>query len=218
MVENSVLRANARKQLGGNIFAQTWLFMLLAILVVNAIEGLSLATAIGYLLVGGPLTYGLYRMQVNVVTGKKPDFADLFTGFTENFGTSCILYILETIFIVLWSMLFFIPGVIKSYSYAMSKFIAQDNKEKDWSTCHRESIEMMKGHKWQLFVLDLSFIGWYLLGALCFGVGTLFVLPYHFQARANFYMALKAELGDSAATENTTENTTENAAENADVL
>ena len=48
----------------------------------------------------------------------------------------------------------------------------------------------MDGHKWQLFCLDLSFIGWYLLGALCFGIGTLFVEPYHQVARANFYAEL----------------------------
>ena len=51
----------------------------------------------------------------------------------------------------------------------------------------------MDGHKWQLFCLDLSFIGWYFVGALCLGLGTLFVVPYHEMARANFYEALKAE-------------------------
>lgn len=198
MVANSVLRENARKQLGGNIFAQSWLFMLLAVLIVSAIEGLLSFTAIGTLIVAGPLTFGLYRMQINVVKGQKPEFTDLFTGFTENFGTSCILYIVEGIFVALWSLLFFIPGVIKTYSYAMSQFIAQDNREKDWSTCHRESMALMNGHKMQLFLLDLSFIGWYLLGSLCFGVGILFVVPYHQQARANFYMALIAEHGGSA--------------------
>lgn len=199
MVANSVLRANARKQLGGNIFAQSWLFMLLAVLLVGAIQGVASITAIGAIIIAGPLAFGLCRMQVNVVMGKKPEFSDLFTGFSENFGTSCILFILEGIFLALWSLLFIVPGIIKSYSYAMSQFIAQDDKEKDWSTCHNESIEMMKGHKWQLFVLDLSFIGWYLLGSLCLGIGTLFVTPYHYQARANFYMALKAEFGGSAA-------------------
>ena len=198
MVENRVLRENARKQLGGNIFAQSWLFMLLAMLIVSAIEGLLSFTAIGVLIVAGPLTFGLYRMQVNVVMGKKPEFSDLFTGFTENFGTSCVLYIVETIFTFLWSLLFVIPGIVKSYSYAMSQFIAQDNKEKDWNTCHKESIELMNGHKMDLFLLDLSFIGWYLLGSLCFGIGVLFVLPYHYQARANFYMALVAERGGAA--------------------
>ena len=198
MVANSVLRENARKQLGGNIIGQSWLLMHLAMLIVSAIEGLLSFTAIGVLIVAGPLTFGLYRMQVNVVRGKKPEFSDLFTGFTENFGTSCVLYIVETIFTFLWSLLFVIPGIVKSYSYAMSQFIAQDNKEKDWNTCHKESIELMNGHKMDLFLLDLSFIGWYILGSLCFGIGVLFVMPYHYQARANFYMALIAERGGAA--------------------
>ena len=56
-----------------------------------------------------------------------------------------------------------------------------------------ESRRMMDGYKWQLFCLDLSFIGWYLLGSLCFGIGVFFVTPYHEQARANFYLARCAE-------------------------
>ena len=60
------------------------------------------------------------------------------------------------------------------------------------SDCITESRRMMDGYKWQLFCLDLRFVGWYLLGALCFGVGILFVFPYHMVARANFYDALKA--------------------------
>ena len=59
--------------------------------------------------------------------------------------------------------------------------------------CITQSREMMNGYKWKLFCLDFSFIGWYLLGALCLGVGTIFVVPYHQMARTNFYLALKSE-------------------------
>ena len=61
----------------------------------------------------------------------------------------------------------------------------------------------MKGYKGKLFCLDLSFIGWYILGALCLGVGVLFVMPYHETARANFYEALKASLSVETTSGNT---------------
>ena len=61
---------------------------------------------------------------------------------------------------------------------------------------------MMKGYKWKLFCLDLSFIGWYFVGALCFGVGALFVYPYHYMARTNFYLDIKGGESEFADTFN----------------
>ena len=92
-------------------------------------------------------------------------------------------------------MLFIIPGIIKSYSYALTYYLQQEPEN-----IHREPVDLitqsrewMDGYKWKLFCLDLSFIGWYLLGILCLGVGVLFVTPYHQMARANFYLNLRAE-------------------------
>ena len=93
-------------------------------------------------------------------------------------------------------MLFIIPGIVKSYSYSMSYYLQQEDKSKDWKACLDESRSRMDGHKGQLFLLDLSFIGWYIVGLLCLGVGTLFVVPYHDMARTNFFMALQAEQDD----------------------
>ena len=72
----------------------------------------------------------------------------------------------------------------------MAPYIMQDSIDKDWEECINESKQLMDGHKWQAFCLDMSFIGWYLLGALAFGVGTFFVVSYHQTARANFSLAL----------------------------
>jgi sugar phosphate permease len=91
-----------------------------------------------------------------------------------------------------WRMSFIIPGIIKSYSYAMSFYIKHDHPEYDWKQCIDESRRMMDGHKWQLFCLDFSFIGWNLLGFLCCGIGLLWVAPYEMASRANFYENLKA--------------------------
>ncbi len=190
MVENHVLRTNARTQLGGNIFANVWL-MVLAVCIVNSAI-LNFAGTVSIILVG-PMAYGLTRVTTQLVCGKtKIDIADLFKGFTEDFTNTLLLGLLQAVFTALWSLLFIIPGIIKSYSYAMASYIQQDQPNKDWKFCLNESISWMEGHKWQLFCLDLSFIGWYIVGALCLGIGVLFVEPYHQVARANFYEALKA--------------------------
>lgn len=192
MVTNYELRKNARAQLGGNIFANQWLMMLLVCIIVSAINGVASSVVIGALLVTGPLSYGLARVTTDRVRGKNVEIGDLFKGFTDNFGQSCLLGVMIYVFTFLWSLLFIIPGIVKAYSYSMAYYIQQADPSKDWREALNESKAMMKGHKGQLFCLDLSFIGWYLLGTLCCCVGVLFVTPYHETARANFYMALKA--------------------------
>ena len=195
MNENSILRKNAREQLGGNIFAKPWLMLLLVSLVYSAIVGAvsGITFGIAAIVVTGPLLFGLCRVCVNLIKGKQDiDIGEIFVGFKENFTQSFLLYLLTSIFTFLWSLLFIIPGIVKMYAYAMAPYILQDDPTKDWKQCLDESQEMMKGNKWQLFCLDFSFIGWMLLGALCCGVGVLFVYPYQLAARANFYMALKA--------------------------
>lgn len=192
-MQNSELRAKARQQLGGNIFATMWLTMLLVNLVCDLILGAVSFTAIGTIILMGPLEYALCRITLKVVrTGEKVDFNDLLAGFREDFAATVLLGFLKALFTFLWSLLFIIPGIIKSYSYSMSAYIQQDSENKDWNYCIKESMARMKGLKMKLFLLDLSFIGWYLLGMLCFGIGVIFVVPYHNQARANFYQELVA--------------------------
>ena len=70
----------------------------------------------------------------------------------------------------------------------MAYFIQQEQPNKNWKYNINESRRLMNGKKWKLFCLDFSFIGWYFLGFLCFGIGILFVIPYHQMARTNFYL------------------------------
>ena len=206
MVENYILRKNARAQLGGGIFKNGWLYMLLACFIVGAVEAAvgTIIPGIGALLIVGPLSYGLARVTTSVVNGKpKADLNDLMKGFTEDVSASILLGLLQTIFTVLWTLLFIIPGIVKSYAYSMAFYIQQDEQNKDWKYCLDKSQAMMKGYKGKLFCLDLSFIGWYILGALCLGVGVLFVMPYHETAKANFYEALKASLSVETTSGNT---------------
>lgn len=190
----SEIRARARKQLGGGIFAETWSMTMLCYLLYSVIIGAVSFTVVGIILLGGPLTYGMCKITLNNARGvKRTEITDLFGGFNKDFLNSFLLELLMSLYIFLWSLLLVIPGIIKSYAYALSFYIQNDSENKDWSYCLHKSEEMMRGHKAELFVLDLSFIGWYIVGALCLGIGTLFVVPYHMQAKTNFYLELKEQ-------------------------
>lgn len=193
MNKNKVFRANARAQLGGSIFQNNWLMALVVCLIYSAIISVAGTVLIGSLLVTGFLTFGLCRVFLQLVRGQKDkvEVGDLFCG-TEKFGDLLVLYLLQSLFTFLWTLLFIIPGIIKSYAYSMAFYIKHDHPEYDWRRCLDESQRMTKGHKWQLFCLDLSFIGWTLLGMLCCCVGMLWVMPYQYAAKANFYENLKA--------------------------
>ena len=107
-----------------------------------------------------------------------------------NYGRTFTVALLTNIFTLLWTLLLIIPGIIKGYSYAMTYYIAQDNPELGADECINKSITLMNGHKMDLFLLDLSFIGWLLLGVLSCGIGLLWVIPYMQTSRAIFYEEL----------------------------
>lgn len=196
MTKNRVLKQQAKAQLGNCIFAKNWLLMVvvgLAIGVVSAVANnpLFLGGILG-LVIMGAVSYGLARITVNLARGgEKINFADLIKGFTEGFFKIFLLGFMSSLFIFLWTLLFFIPGLVKSYSYAMAPYIMQDDPSKGWNQCITESRQMMKGHKAQLFWLDVSFIGWIIVSCLTGGIGFIFLAPYKRQAYANFYLAVK---------------------------
>ena len=97
------------------------------------------------------------------------------------------------LFIVLWSLLFLIPGIIKSFSYAMTPFILVERPELSANAAINESRRLMKGRKFDLFYLYLSFIGWFILSILSLGIGFLWLGPYVQTSLAAFYADVKAE-------------------------
>lgn len=200
MVENYQLRENARHQLGNGIFHSLWLNMLLICGILSIASAASVSIPFGGLLlfiVTGALEYGVARVTVSCARGSRWGLGQMADGFQEGFVKTLLLNLVHTVFLFLWTLLFIIPGIVKSYSYAMAFYLQQEpgGLEKEPTEVLKASKEMMDGYKWQLFCLDLSFIGWYILGALCFGIGVFFVEPYHKTARANFYLALRAERG-----------------------
>ena len=99
--------------------------------------------------------------------------------------------IMIEVFTFLWSLLFVIPGIIKAFSYSMAYYVKIDHPEYDWNACIKESMRIMDGHKMELFVLMLSFIGWTIVGLCACGIGLLWVEPYIETAYANFYNSIK---------------------------
>lgn len=150
-------------------------------------------TIIGSLLLIGAIEFGYCAYLITVTRNKDSDFGKLLSGFNR-FGDVCITGILKWLFTGLWSLLFVIPGIVKSYSYAMTMYIMQDHPELSGNDAITKSRQMMDGHKFDLFILDLSFIGWYLLGTLTFGILIIFyVEPYRQVTRTNFYEQLRMD-------------------------
>ena len=98
----------------------------------------------------------------------------------------------------LWYLLLIIPGIIKSYAYSMVPYILADNPNIGYKRALELSQQMTDGEKWDMWVLDLSFIGWYLLGALAFGIGGVFVLPYDHATHAELYLVLRHKAIENA--------------------
>ncbi len=190
MKTNQQLRAAARAQLGGNIFSDKWLAALVLMLVYGVIASFlsSLLVTVIFL---GPVLVGVSFVFLSSARGKeKITLQDLAKGFQDGFfGRAVLLYVLQFLYIFLWSLLLVIPGIIKTYSYRLAYYISIDHPEYTASQCIAESCRLMKGYKWQAFLLDLSFIGWYIVGSLVCGIGTVFVTPYNEAAFANFYVA-----------------------------
>lgn len=193
MMTNAELKAKAREQLGGTIFGNLWLMAVLACLIVGAITYAAgtIIPGLGAILVTGPIFYGQDKLfYKHAVENGDIEVEKLFDGFKDDFGGIFVLGLLMDIFTALWSLLLVVPGIVKAYSYSQAYYIKADHPDYDWRTCIRESMALMNGHKMELFLLDLSFIGWYIVGALCFGVGTLWVKAYQNAAHAQFYCNL----------------------------
>lgn len=143
-------------------------------------------------LLGGVLQIGYADFLLKQHDGREIHFNDLFGKF-DFFGTGFAQRFLRGLYISLWSLLFVIPGIVKSYSYAMTPFLLADQPHLSASQAINASKELMDGHKMDLFILDLSFIGWDILAALTLNLGNIPLNPYKNAAYAAFYRQLQAE-------------------------
>lgn len=112
--------------------------------------------------------------------------------FDNNYKNITKTMFFRDLFTVLWTLLFIIPGIVKSYEYQMIPYLLADNPQMTKEQAFQESKRMMQGQKWKAFVLDLSFIGWNILSALTLGIlGIFYVQPYMDATHAALYEALR---------------------------
>lgn len=137
-------------------------------------------------LLGGVLQLGYARFLLHQHDGKPTEFNDLFSQF-DRFGTGFAQHFLRSLYTLLWSFLLIIPGIIAALSYAMTPFILEEHPELTANEAIRRSKELMRGHKTDLFILELTFIGWSLLCILTLNLGHIALNPYKNAAYAVFY-------------------------------
>ena len=141
----------------------------------------------------GILAFGCAVLAIAVLRGGATAFQVL-SGFRWPFRTAA-LELLRTLLIALGTLLFILPGIYAYYSYRMAFYLLADNP--DWSPLRalRESKQLMRGHRWRLFCLDVSFLGWGLLVGVTYGIAGIFVTPYYATANAAFYEDLLDRTG-----------------------
>ena len=163
----------------------------------SAVKGLScwlLFYTAGVFLVGAPLLVGMVNAFKDLLL--KGDDRLVANEFRIGFGNwlhHVWGYFLRTLYVLLWAILFIIPGIVKTLAYAMTNYILVDHPELSANKAILLSNEMMKGHKYDLFYLYLSFAGWFILCMLTLGIGFFWLIPYAQTAQASFYQDVKAE-------------------------
>ena len=160
------------------------LLIIAALLMVSAL--VLLIIAIVQFIIGSFVSLGLARYNLNLIDGKEATVGQIFC-HSSIWGKAVWLRLRMSIFIFLWTLLLIIPGIIKSYSYSMAGFIMSENPEMSAKEAMEVSMGMMKGNKWRLFCLQLSFIGWGILCIFTIGIGFLWLSPYMNAATAAFY-------------------------------
>ena len=141
---------------------------------------------------GGVLELGYARFLLNQHDGRDAQFSDLFSQF-HRFGPGFVQYFLRALYTALWSLLLVIPGIMASLSYAMTPYLMAENPDLSPSEAIEASKDLMDGHKMDLFLLNLSFIGWAILAGISGNLGYLLLNPYENAAHTVFYRQILSE-------------------------
>ena len=200
---NSEITAQARMALSGNwvraigvLFVCVFLFIgilladaaLIFFLFPNEKE---VSGGILSFIFSGAMAVGLASFFLSVTKGMA-QFYQLFDGFNR-FGRSFFSYFMKGLFLLFWTLLFVIPGVIKSYSYMMTFFVLADDPDIGPVQAITRSRELMDGNKFKLWCLQLRFFGWAILCQLTFGIGFIWLAPYVTTSMAAFYSDIKEQ-------------------------
>lgn len=181
-------RAAARAQLTGNR-GMPLAVMLVAAVIISA----SGFTVVGPFLLTGAFWLGLCAFFCRTMLGERPEFVALFDKFGI-FFKACGLYLFMGLFVFLWTLLLWVPGIIAAYRYSMAPYLMAEYPQMGIREAVNRSKELMAGHKGRLFCLHLSFIGWALLAIPTFGLLYLWLGPYIAAAEAAFYLQLTGKI------------------------
>lgn len=144
--------------------------------------------------VSNPVSCGLVRFFINAREGEV-NLSHLFGSFKSGrYMNTVKTLFFRDLYIFLWSLLLIIPGIIKTYEYALVPYLMSLNPSMDTNRALEISKKTMDGEKFNFFLLGLSFIGWYLLGIMACCVGVTFVNPYYYATMAEFYTCMKAKM------------------------
>jgi len=144
------------------------------------------------LIVAGPLAIGVVYFYMKIESGEEPNITLVFDGF-QDFKRGLIFHIVSSIFIILWTLLLIVPGIMAAIRYSMGYYIMVENPEMEAMEALRESSDLMKGHKMDFFMFAISFIGWVLLSAVTLGIGFLLLIPYYQMSKLNFYRKITGD-------------------------
>lgn len=199
MILRSELKQNAKDQLKNNwglaigiIIVCTLISSIPNLLVEIDSESFAISIIIPIitLVITGPLTIGQCKFFINLANRSNPKFSDLWYGF-NNMLRAIGVTLLVGVIVFIGSILFIIPGIILAFMYSQVYYIMAENPEMSIMNCLKESARIMKGHKMDLFILELSFLGWGILMVITLGIAGLYVLPYYNATLTNFYLEIK---------------------------
>ena len=153
--------------------------------IIGAITAMVIATA--FLVIGSVIEIGYTQFNLDLIDRRKlPQINTLF-GYFSHWRTAAAARFLQILYVLLWSMLLVIPGIVASYNYAMTGYILAEDPNLTAGEAIARSKQIMRGNRFRLFCLQFSFIGWDLLCLLSLGIGHLWLGPYKQAATAAFY-------------------------------
>lgn len=198
-VDRAEIKSRAKKIIEGNlwkfwkptliVFGISFLLTFLCGMIApeESPVGAILSLVVTFLL--APIEMGLTYYIMQFARGKECNTDDLWR-FMKKAWPVIMLSIIVTVLVVLWSILFIIPGILAALSYVMATFVFADGEDEPME-CIDQSKKMMRGHRWEYVVFCLSFLGWMLLGCITFGLGLIYVMPYYNVSLVLYYDELR---------------------------
>ncbi len=205
MGSNQDLKNRALKKLEGNWGDAAIVTLVYCLIAGIASEGfnffmtpeMSIGSTFIWMIVCFPLGWGFVTMFLDFIrSNDKLKTGKMFEPYANDWGRIMTTYLLLYVYIMLWTLLLIVPGIIKLFSYSMTPYILKDHPELSNNAAIEKSMRMMQGHKMNLFLLELSFIGWLILSLMTLGIGLIFLIPYVNTTLAHFYEELKTKTNE----------------------